>query len=95
MIYVDTLSARGFAVRGLRVRTCHCFSDQGEDELRAFAQRIGLPTRWLQRRTVPHFDLTTAWRANALVGGARELSNRDAAKLWRTMRMTEPRCSGR
>ena len=76
MIYVDTLSARGFAVRGLRVRTCHCFSDQGEDELRAFAQRIGLPTRWLQRRTVPHFDLTRGMRARAVAAGAIELADR-------------------
>ncbi len=69
MIYVDALIDWGWRLGP----NCHLIADS-EDELLAFALRLGMRRAWLQRdRGVPHFDLTAARRARALELGAVEL----------------------
>lgn len=49
---------------------CHLVADS-LDELHAFAGRLGLKPVWFQWRTMyPHYDVTVAVRAKALVLGA-------------------------
>ncbi|NTX09087.1 DUF4031 domain-containing protein [Myxococcus sp. CA040A] len=56
---------------------CHLSCDPGgEEELHAFAARIGLKREWFQappKASKPHYDLTPPRRAAALEAGAVEL----------------------
>lgn len=82
--YVDRLMDRGWKVRGELVKSCHLFTDGDRGELVAFAARIGIPSTWLQSsRGRLHFDLTEGMRARAVSFGALELTNKEAAKIWR------------
>ena len=61
-------------------RTCHLMSDQpgpkGSDELLAFARRIGMPARWIQKAGGPdeHFDLFEARLFKAVQAGATKVT---------------------
>jgi hypothetical protein len=68
MIYVDELRACGAPWAG--GVACHMLSDQSEEELLSFAAALGLSRHWLQTRSLPHFDLSPAFRARALERGA-------------------------
>lgn len=51
-------------------RWCHLTADF-EDELKAFAAKIGLKPPWFQPdRIHPHFDITPFYRNRALLNGA-------------------------
>jgi hypothetical protein len=86
-VYVDetrdwTLIARA---RGLRhTHWCHLLADT-EDELHAFAARLGLRRSWYQRRGPDdhrwHYDVTPAVRARAVGHGAVEVDWRFVGKL--------------
>lgn len=54
------------------------FGDSVE-ELIAFAEKIGMKTKWLQTKRAIHFDLTSRRRADAVKAGAIELTK----KTWR------------
>lgn len=60
---------------------CHLWADS-EDELHAFATRLGLRQSWFQpHRLLPHYDLTAGKRRRALSLGATEASVRVAVAL--------------
>jgi hypothetical protein len=81
-ILVDEL--REYPHVALRVRTwCHMVSDQGFDELHAFAGRLGIPRAGFQG---DHYDLPPDLRARAVALGAEEVGVREL-----TRRMAGPR----
>lgn len=88
MIYVDELMSHGWILRGRTIRSCHMFSDTLEFEaLHALAARIGLRRSWFQgKASTPHYDLTTAKRAEAIAAGAVSVDRRRAVEIWRARR---------
>lgn len=59
---------------------CHMVSDASEEELHAFADRIGLKRAWAQLRphaSAAHYDLTPRRRALAIKLGAVEVTGRE------------------
>lgn len=68
-------------------RWCHMVSDQGLEELHAFADRLGVPRRAFQdhpRRNHPHYDLPEEARAVALALGAVPVGGRELVeRMWR------------
>lgn len=82
MILVDGITMYGEKLtRGLpSTRWCHMVSDQSEEELHAFAARIGLRRSWAQLRpqaSAAHYDLTPQRRTMAVRLGAVEVSSRE------------------
>jgi hypothetical protein len=80
-VYVDWVQI----AYGPRVM-CHMMSDTSEDELLAFADRIGVNRRWYQRPDIhktgtPHFDICLAEKALAIKCGAVELKHPDDKEL--------------
>lgn len=63
-------------------RWCHLTADS-EDELHAFARRLGLRRRWFHSRPsrpwADHYDLAEPTRREAVGLGAREITRREAA----------------
>lgn len=55
---------------------CHLIADS-EEELHAFAQRLGMPRRAYQG---DHYDLRPEGRAAALAAGAQEMPTREMAR---------------
>ena len=82
MILVDGLTTYAVEItRGLpSSRWCHMVSDVSEEELHAFAARIGLQRAWAQlrpRASAAHYDLVPWRRAKAVKLGAIEVSSRE------------------
>jgi len=82
MILVDGLTTYGKELtRGLpSPHWCHMVSDASEEELHAFAARVGLKRSWAQlrpRASAAHYDLTQKRRAMAIKLGAVEVSRRE------------------
>lgn len=80
-VYVDVLRDWGWRLGP----SCHLIADSNE-ELHAFAARIGLRRSWFQTTRDPHYDLTVSKRALAVELGAIELQDRpfhDLLKRWR------------
>ena len=82
MILVDALTDYPASMtRGLpSKRWCHMVSDTSEEELHAFAARIGLKRSWAQLRpkaSAAHYDLTPSRRAEAVRCGAVEVTSRE------------------
>jgi Protein of unknown function (DUF4031) len=82
MILVDGITNYGAALtRGLPSRRwCHMVSDTSEEELHAFAARIGLRREWAQLRpkaSAAHYDLTPERRVRAVKLGAVEVTGRE------------------
>jgi len=82
MILVDGLMKYGAEItRGLpSSRWCHMVSDVSEEELHAFAARIGLQRVWAQLRpkaSAAHYDLVPWRRVKAVQLGAIEVSSRE------------------
>jgi hypothetical protein len=72
-VYIDKLRDWGWRLGP----SCHMIAD-GNEELHAFAKRIGLKREWFQRKSsYPHYDLTAARRIAALRLGAAPLEDRD------------------
>ena len=80
MIFVDGLEARR-AIWG-DDQVAHLVSDTSVGELKAFAERLGLPLYWLQMFPVPHYELSEAWRRRALKAGAEDCAG-DRAEQYR------------
>jgi hypothetical protein len=98
-VYVDALSEWSGGYRGdaaaqaKRVgscnghRWCHMLSDGGDDELHAFAARIGLKRSWFQG---DHYDLTPSRREKAVRLGAVEADRRTIVNIRRANRGLPP-----
>lgn len=92
-IYVDELisyqqranTAQGQRHFGGGKRSCHMFADD-EQELIAFARRIGLKPAWIQRKSLVHFDLTPNKRAAAVRAGAKEVTAGEMVEHMRARR---------
>jgi len=90
MVYVDPLhghitanAPRCFVEAG---RACHLYADT-EQELHAFAVRIGLRRAWFQHsRMVNHYDLTPYMRQRAVRMGAVEHTPMEAVAKWGEIR---------
>lgn len=93
-VYVDNLAAAPIATyhgdtRARRVgaknghRWAHMVTDGGEDELHAFARRIGMRRDWFQG---DHYDLTPTRHALALAAGAKEITRRALVAILRSSR---------
>ncbi len=81
MILVDPLTPHVTA--GRKTRWCHMVSDVGEDELHAFARKLGLQRSWFQRRpaaSAAHYDLMPSRRAHAVMLGAVEVTSRELVR---------------
>ncbi len=61
-------------------RFAHLVSDHSEEELHAFAARLGIERRWFQG---DHYDVPTTLRAAAIAAGAEPVS---AVELVRRLR---------
>lgn len=69
-------------------RWCHLIADT-DDELHAFASRLGMRRAWFQappKASHPHYDLTPGRRAKAVALGAFEVDDRTLAQLMRAHR---------
>ncbi len=78
MVYVDdaNISKHG--------RVWFHLTADSVDELRAFADRIGLDDRAFHRGARhPHYDITAAQRVNAIRDGAHAVSARDIVRISR------------
>jgi hypothetical protein len=88
-VYVDRVRDWGDAVKGEArrwgTRWSHLFADS-DDELDAFALRIGLKLKWAQHRGQPgrfHYDVIPTKRAAAVKAGAIEVDDRTAVAIWK------------
>ncbi len=70
-VYVDELRNYGWRLGP----SCHLFADT-EDELHAFAARIGMKRSWFQDKSLPHYDLVVSRRTRAVMLGAIEIDRR-------------------
>ena len=68
-VYVDALRWRGMTIRGRDVKSCHLTADSLE-ELKAFAEKIGITSDWIHHGSRPHFDLVSRFRGAAIANGA-------------------------
>lgn len=72
-VYIDRLRNWGWHLGP----SCHMIADSNE-ELHAFAVRLGLRKAWFQKSTSgPHYDLTANRRVEAVRLGAVELDDRE------------------
>jgi hypothetical protein len=81
-VYIDKLRDWGWKLGP----SCHLIADSNE-ELHAFAAKLGLRREWFQpKASGPHYDLTAKRRALAVAAGAVELDDRAfhaILKKWR------------
>jgi hypothetical protein len=81
-VYVDELNNWGWRLGP----SCHLIADTNE-ELHAFAAKIGLKRRWFQKSSsAPHYDLTAGRRAQAVAAGAVEITRREMVEKCRKWR---------
>jgi len=84
MIYVDPMKNRGWGFHGRLVQSCHLFTDGGLEELHLFALEIGMKKSWFQTHNkIFHYDLSPSRRKLAVENGAKEVTQREAVRLWR------------
>lgn len=85
-VYVDDMKAK-FG----RMKMCHMIADS-HSELLAMAEKIGVATRWIQKRGTPHehFDICLSKRAMAIKLGAKEVTTMELGRI-----LHARRCSGR
>ncbi len=81
MVYVDALRDYGWRLG----KSCHLVADS-DDELHAFAARVGMKRAWFQPKSTPHYDLTASRRAKAVALGAVELDRSGFVALIRRKR---------
>lgn len=80
-VYVDSLGNWGWK----HGPSCHLLADS-EDELHAFAGRLGMRRSWFQPKSFPHYDLTSSRRQDAVAMGAQEIDNRTLVDKMRSLR---------
>jgi hypothetical protein len=83
-VYVDDMNLRADVPNGGRVvrgRWSHLYADS-EAELRAFGEKIGLRSEWIQHpgEIGAHFDVTMSMRQRAIKAGARSVTWREAGE---------------
>lgn len=81
MLFVDGLQKTPDETPTVRWREkqfCHLVSDTSLEELKLFGRGLKLKPEWLQysKGGVPHFDLTSFLRAQAVNAGVTELTPR-------------------
>lgn len=83
-VYVDDMRAP-FG----RLIMCHMVADSS-DELMEMARKIGVHTRWLQKKGTPqeHFDICMTKRELAVKAGAHEVTMKQVAELCRAKRLS-------
>lgn len=86
-VYVDRLLDHGWILRGHPQKSCHMYADTLE-ELHAMALAIGMKASWFQgppkHANLPHYDLTTSRRAEAVRLGAVEHCRHRMVNFMRT-----------
>src|SRR5260370_42017136 len=83
-VYVDDLNLRADVPDGAKTvhgRWSHLFADT-ENELRAFAMKIGLKESWIQHPGRPHvhFDVVGRMRQRAIAAGAQPVTWRQSGE---------------
>lgn len=84
-VYVDDWRQKATVGRHTS-RWSHLFSDASDEELHAFAERIGLKRSYFQKAGDPiqlrrHYDVTESKRRAAVAAGATEITWRDAGRM--------------
>ena len=85
-VYVDPSSPTPINKNWKYNYGCHLVADTVA-ELHAFAACLGLKRSWFQNKTMPHYDLTTNKRREAVKLGAIEISAREFVKLLHKQRL--------
>lgn len=76
-VYVDPLRNYGGSATFRWKHSCHLFADT-EEELHAFAKKIGMKRSWFQGEArLPHYDLNARRRQAAVQAGAVEVTWRE------------------
>lgn len=93
-IYIDDMNLRADVpdgARSVRGRWSHLFANT-EDELRAFAKRIGLKESWIQHpgQRRAHYDVTARMRQRAIAAGAKPVTWREAGEFFTARRQQAP-----
>lgn len=83
-VYVDKLRRCQLRGRWKWSEACHLVADT-EDELHAFAQRLGCKREWAQRTRLVHYDLTKPKRAKAVRYGAIEITDKQFVMMMRPL----------
>ena len=78
-VTVDEIRVWPTRLRCFKAGSCHLMADS-EEELHAFAKKLGLRREWYQPKSAPHYDLTPAKREEALRLGAVAVSAREEAR---------------
>lgn len=82
MIYIDPPQQRYIKFRGAILASSHLVSDESEDELHAFVERMGLSRRGFHNKPgKPHYDLIEWMIPKAVEMGARQVSSRDIVRI--------------
>src|SRR5258707_8328455 len=94
-VYVDYMNLQADVPNGrgaVRARWNHLFADT-EEELRAFAAKIGLKAEWIQDPggRHAHFDVTTGKRQQAIADGAKAVTWREAGEFFARQAVEEQR----
>ncbi|MFK4099816.1 DUF4031 domain-containing protein [Streptomyces sp. NPDC019531] len=69
----------------------HLISDTSFDELHAFAEELGVPTRAFER---DHYDIPSHRYADAVTAGAVEVSSREVVRLLTGAGLRRPKGRG-
>src|SRR5690349_19605336 len=85
-VYVDDMNLQADVPNGrrtVRARWNHLFADT-EEELRAFAAKIGFKAEWIQDPggRQAHFDVTAGKRQQAIGDGAKAVTWREAGEFF-------------
>ena len=94
-VYVDDMNLQADVPdgrRAVRARWNHLFADT-EEELRAFAAKIGLKAEWIQDPggRHAHFDVTAGKRQQAIASGATAVTWREAGEFFARQAFEEQR----
>lgn len=83
-VYVDTMRPTRKTSSWPFIASCHMVADT-QVELFEIAENLGLLDRWFQsHRTLPHYDLTTNKRRQAIQRGAQIKTPKELIQLSRT-----------
>lgn len=82
-VYVDEFRRWPTGIRCFKNGSCHLTADS-DDELHAFAAKLGLRREWFQPHPLlNHYDLTPARREHAVRLGAVEVTTRERLRMRR------------